>query len=30
VMIEKEDNIFPMVPAGKSVSQIILSSDELK
>jgi len=30
VMIEKEDNIFPMVPAGKSVSEIILSSDELK
>ena len=30
VMIEKEDNIFPMVPAGKSVSQIILSADELK
>ena len=30
VMIEKEDNIFPMVPAGLSVSQIILSADELK
>lgn len=30
VMIEKEDNIFPMVPAGKSVAEIILSSDELK
>jgi acetolactate synthase I/II/III large subunit len=30
VMIEKEDNIFPMVPAGKSVSQIILCADELK
>ena len=30
IMIEKEDNIFPMVPAGKSVSQIILSADELK
>ena len=29
VMIEKEDNIFPMVPAGKSVSQIILSADDL-
>ena len=29
VMIEKEDNIFPMVPAGKSVSQIMLSADEL-
>ncbi|MCX6238924.1 MAG: biosynthetic-type acetolactate synthase large subunit [Bacteroidia bacterium] len=29
VMIEKEDNIFPMVPAGKSVSQIILSADEM-
>ena len=30
VMIEKEDNIFPMVPQGKSVAQIILSADELK
>jgi acetolactate synthase-1/2/3 large subunit len=30
VHIEKEDNIFPMVPQGKSVSQIILSADELK
>ena len=30
VHIEKEDNIFPMVPQGKSVSQIILSKDELK
>ena len=30
VHIEKEDNIFPMVPQGKSVAQIILSADELK
>ena len=30
VMIEKEDNIFPMVPQGKSVAQIILGADELK
>ena len=30
VKIEKEDNIFPMVPQGKSVAQIILSADELK
>lgn len=30
VKIEKEDNIFPMVPAGLSVSQIILSAGDLK
>ena len=30
VNIEKEDNIFPMVPAGLSVSQIILSAADLK
>ncbi|GAB5553544.1 MAG: biosynthetic-type acetolactate synthase large subunit [Saprospiraceae bacterium] len=29
VMVEKEDNIFPMVASGKSVSEIILSKDEL-
>ena len=28
VTIEKEDNIFPMVPAGASVSKVILSADE--
>lgn len=30
VKIEKEDNIFPMVPAGESVSNVRLSADELK
>jgi acetolactate synthase-1/2/3 large subunit len=30
VIIEKEDNVFPMVPAGASVSNIILSADEIK
>ena len=30
VMIEKEDNVFPMVPAGASVSDIILNANELK
>jgi acetolactate synthase I/II/III large subunit len=30
VKIEKEDNIFPMVPTGKSVSQIMLSAEESK
>jgi len=29
VMIEKEDNVFPMVPAGASVSNIVLSADEI-
>ena len=28
IKIEKEDNIFPMVPAGKSVSQILLSAND--
>jgi len=28
VMIEKEDNVFPMVPAGASVSDIILTANE--
>ena len=27
VMIEKEDNVFPMVPAGASVSNIVLTAD---
>ena len=30
VMIEKEDNVFPMVPQGASVSNIVLSADEIK
>jgi acetolactate synthase-1/2/3 large subunit len=29
VMIEKEDNVFPMVPAGASVSNVILSANEV-
>jgi acetolactate synthase I/II/III large subunit len=29
VMIEKEDNVFPMVPAGASVSNIILNASEV-
>ena len=29
VMIEKEDNVFPMVPQGASVSNIVLSADEI-
>ena len=29
VMIEKEDNVFPMVPAGASVSNIILNAREV-
>jgi acetolactate synthase I/II/III large subunit len=29
VMIEKEDNVFPMVPAGASVSNIILNANEV-
>ena len=28
VNIEKEDNVFPMVPAGASVSDILLSPEE--
>ena len=27
VMIEKEDNVFPMVPAGASVSEVILEPE---
>ncbi len=30
VKIEKEDNIFPMVPAGASVSNVMLSAEEMK
>ena len=30
VMVEKEDNIFPMVPAGASVSDILLCVDDVK
>jgi len=30
VMVEKEDNIFPMVPAGASVSDILLCADDVK
>jgi acetolactate synthase-1/2/3 large subunit len=29
VKIEKEDNIFPMVPAGATVANCLLGSDEL-
>jgi len=28
VIVEKEDNVFPMVPAGKSVSEVILEKPE--
>ena len=28
VLVEKEDNIFPMVPSGASVSDILLSAEE--
>jgi acetolactate synthase-1/2/3 large subunit len=30
VNIEKEDNVFPMVPAGASVSDILLSPEDAK
>jgi len=30
IMVEKEDNIFPMVPAGASVSDILLCADDVK
>lgn len=30
VMIEKEDNVFPMVPAGATVSNVILNAGEMK
>jgi acetolactate synthase-1/2/3 large subunit len=29
VTVEKEDNVFPMVPSGKSISEIILSPDQI-
>ncbi len=29
VMVRKEDNVFPMVPQGRGVSEIVLSKDEL-
>jgi acetolactate synthase-1/2/3 large subunit len=29
IKIEQEDNIFPMVPAGATVSNCLLGSDEL-
>lgn len=29
IMVEKEDNIFPMVPSGKSISEIILTPEDL-
>ncbi len=30
VMVEKEDNVFPMVPSGASVSEIILTPKDIK
>lgn len=30
IIVAKEDNIFPMVPQGKGVSEIVLSKDEMK
>ncbi|MGK0391849.1 MAG: acetolactate synthase-1/2/3 large subunit, partial [Maribacter sp.] len=30
VMIEKEDNVFPMVASGCSVSEVILTKEEIK
>jgi len=30
IIVEKEDNIFPMVPAGASVSDILLCADDVK
>ena len=30
VSVAKEDNIFPMVPQGKGVSEIVLSKDDMK
>ncbi len=29
VMVGKENNVFPMVPQGKSVSEIVLGRDEM-
>jgi len=30
IMVEKEDNVFPMVPSGASVSDILLCADDVK
>ena len=30
VAVENEENVFPMVASGKSVSEIVLSPEELK
>jgi len=30
VMVGKENNVFPMVPQGKGVSEVVLSKDEIK
>ncbi|MEM0995125.1 MAG: biosynthetic-type acetolactate synthase large subunit [Bacteroidota bacterium] len=30
VMVEKEENVFPMVPSGASVSEIVLTPEEVK
>jgi len=30
IMVEQEDNTFPMVPAGASVSDILLCADDVK
>ena len=29
VMVGKENNVFPMVPQGKGVSEIVLSKEEI-
>jgi len=29
VMVGKENNVFPMVPQGRGVSEIVLSKDEI-
>jgi acetolactate synthase I/II/III large subunit len=29
VMVGKENNVFPMVPQGRGVAEIVLSSDEI-
>lgn len=29
VIVEKEDNVFPMVPSGATVSEVVLSTDQL-
>ena len=30
IVVAKEDNIFPMVPQGKGVSEIVLTKDDMK